>query len=300
MSWWALCSGSSGEGSSGSTVSRGRAAQGQEPRLRGEPGLAAACLDARGAAAASDGRGEEPQDRGWAPGGWRMQKAAGSSIRPAALRPWGLPERKAGDPRSSPTPPGCRHPLPSPSLSPRHTGPSPGAAGHRMEGWESPGLLASKPARGACSRVPFSAPAFVEAKYSCVLAARKGRTGDCPGFPAWSSPDGPLYRNVVCHEAELIPCLFPASSWKALGAQERSCEGRSHVPRWGDSGAWPRAHLMRLHVSFDPQPCPGLAGCSHMPPRTRCPQPSPRLGGHQPLPEERDAVLFPTSLLPSS
>lgn len=227
-------------------------------------------------------------------------EAAGSSISPAALRPWGLPERKAGDPRSSPTPPGCRHPLPSPSLSPRHTGPSPGAAGHRMEGWESPGLLASKPAHGACSRVPFSAPAFVEAKYSCVLAARKGRTGDCPGFPARSSPDGPLYRNVVCHEAELIPCLFPASSWKALGAQERSCEGRSHVPRWGDSRAWPRAHLMRLHVSFDPQPCPGLAGCSHTPPRTRCPQPSPRPGGHQPLPEERDAVLFPTSLLPSS
>lgn len=177
------------------------AGQGRGAGLRGEPGLAAACLDARGAAAASHGRGEEPQDRGWAPRGsgmgtrrirdahpedrgWapggsglgtrriRDAEAAGSSISPAALRPWGLPERKAGDPWSSPTLPGCRHALPSLFLSPKHTRPSPGAAGHRMEGWESPRLLASTPPHGGCSRVSFSAPAFVEAKYSYILAAR--------------------------------------------------------------------------------------------------------------------------------
>lgn len=151
---------------------------------------------------------------------------------------------------------GCLHPLPSLFLCPRHTGPSPGAAGHRMEGWESPRLFVSKPAHGTCSGIPFSGPAFVGAKYSHILAARQGKTGDCTGCPARrSSSDGSVYRDVVSYEAELVPCLFSASSWRALGAQERSCEDRSHVPGWGDSGAWPRAHLMRLHVSFDPRTC---------------------------------------------
>lgn len=94
--------------------------------------------------------------------------------------------------------------------------------GHRMEGWESSRLLASKPTHGTCSRVPFSGPAFVGAKYSHILAARYGKTGDCTEPPAWSSPDGPVYRDVVWDEAELIPCLFSAGFWRALSAQERS------------------------------------------------------------------------------
>lgn len=180
----------------------------------------------------------------------RRRPGAASARRPFAL---------AGDPWSSPTPLGAAT-LSSLFSSPQGIqGRLPGRQG---TGWrDGSRLLASKPAHGTCSRVPFSGPAFVGAKYSPILAARQGKTGDCNGSPARSSPDEPVYRDVVWYEAELIPCLFSASSWRALGAQERSCEGRSHVLSWGDSGARPRAHLMRLHVSFGPRTCPAPWPC---------------------------------------
>lgn len=168
-----------------------------------------------------------------------------------------------------------------------------GEAGHRMEGWNR---LAFLPAR-TCSRCPFLRSS-VGAKNSHILAARQG---DCTGSPAWSSPDGPIYRDVVWDEAELIPFLFSGSSWRALGAQERSCEGRSDVPGWGDSGARPRAHLVRLHVSFGPRICRAPCPCwllSHTTSHLLSPALTPA-GGHQSLPGGRDGVLFPSSLLGS-
>lgn len=107
--------------------------------------------------------------RGGAAGpGMRRRPGAASARRPFAL---------AGDPWSSPTPLGAA------TLSSLFSSPQ-GIQGRQGTGWrDGSRLLASKPAHGTCSRVPFSGPAFVGAKYSHVLAARQGKTGDCNGVP---------------------------------------------------------------------------------------------------------------------
>lgn len=104
---------------------------------------------------------------------------------------------------------------------------------------------------------------------------------NCTGSRPWSSHDGPVYRDVVWYEAGFIPCLFSASSWRALGAQGRSCEGRSLVPRWGGSRTQPRTHLARGYMcplALRLALCPGHAGHFHTLPRTAVPSPHPGRG----------------------
>lgn len=115
----------------------------------GGTGAATAGLAARGAAAAPDGRGEEPQDRGCAPGG----SGCGGDHRPGGPSPLGAARAQGWGLTASPTPPGCRHALPSLFPSPGHTGPSPRAAGHRREGWE---FLAFLPVRQPMGLAPGS------------------------------------------------------------------------------------------------------------------------------------------------
>lgn len=121
---------------------------------------------------------------------------------------------------------------------------------------------------------------------------------DCSGAAPWRSPGGPVYREVFWHKRGFIPCVFSARSWRALCAQQRSCEHRSRVPRWGGSRTQPRAHPTCVLQPLDlPSTLAMLATFT-----CYLVLLSPTLtpdGGHQLLPGERDGVLFPSSLWPS-
>lgn len=142
---------------------------------------------------AAAGRRQRTGDAGAGPapaeGGGReeLQPGGASPLEAASAQGWGpvaVPTR---------TPLGAAIPSPFPaqgrflsslsqglacpvSLASSSIGPSPGVAGHGLKEWELPCLLASKAARGTCSRVPFSGPAFVGANCSHISATRQGES----------------------------------------------------------------------------------------------------------------------------